>query len=181
MAKRCGKPTKKGKPCRLYLLGGKCPTHDVDLTARNSAVVQSFKRNHPQRFKRQRQDAGRKGWQATVTAHGIEKAAERFAAWRIEHPSEPEQWCAGILDELNFKYGREYQEGNYFIDFILDGKIAIEVNGHQSKPSFGESEPRQNAHDEKVAFLEARGWRVIVLNVLDNRERERERLVQFLF
>lgn len=177
-SEKCGKTTKKGTPCRLNLTSdGKCPVHDLtDLSARNANVVASFRRNNPAAFRRQRQRAGRRGFEATGKMKGYAKAHEKVMEWRRKHPSGPEQAVIEILERLNVPFGREYPvNGSWLsLDFVLgdvDHKIAIEVNGHQHKASFGENEPRR--HKEKMETLRQQGWTVLVLSIQEQDEWEK--------
>ncbi len=179
---RCNKPTKHG-PCQIPLRGGKCMTHDSDLSNRNRAVAQSFKAKRPTAFYDQRVYAGKRGWQVTLTRHGLDRAVAAFNRWRLQHPSEPERWIKQLLDENNYThYDREHAVGfGRTVDFaFVAERIAIEVNGHQSKPSFGESEPRANRQSQKLHDLEKDGWTVYVVNALAERSEEQRRLLEFL-
>ena len=169
---RCGKPTRNGTPCKLLLSGGKCPTHDCDLSARNEKVNAAFRRNHPVAFYRQRSKAGKAGFKATLNSKGMSKAVELLAEWRISNPSGPERAVIEFFEKRKVNgYVREFMpvDGRqYSVDFAwIKHKLILEVNGHQSKPSFGEDTPRQDAFDEKRTLLESCGWTVEVLNVLD--------------
>ncbi len=179
---RCNKPTKHG-PCQIPLRGGKCMTHDSDLSQRNRAVAQSFKTKRPTAFYAQRVYAGKRGWQVTLTRHGLDVVTRATAHWRIEHPSEPERWIKQLLDRHGYThYDREHGVGfGRTVDFaFVEERIAIEVNGHQSKPSFGEREPRAVRQSQKLRDLEKAGWTVYVVDALADRSQEQERLLEFL-
>ncbi len=179
---RCNKPTKHG-PCQIPLRGGKCMTHDSDLSKRNRAVAQSFKTKRPTAFYAQRVYAGKRGWQVTLTRHGLDVVTRATAHWRIEHPSEPERWIKQLLDRHGYThYDREHGVGlGRTVDFaFVEERIAIEVNGHHSKPSVGETEPRTSKQSQKLRDLQKEGWTVYVVNALADRSDEQRRLLEFL-
>jgi very-short-patch-repair endonuclease len=126
--------------------------------------------------------AGKAGYQATGERKGWSKANEYARRWRLGHPSEPERWVMSILDGAGIQYEREYPVlDRYSIDLARpDERIAIEVNGHQHKASFGEDEPRAEKHAEKCAALEGDGWTVHIVHAADDREKEAARLLAFL-
>jgi hypothetical protein len=97
-AGRCGRPTRKGTSCRLPLKGGKCPTHDCDLSHRNSEVRAAFEANDPDAYHRHQRRAGASGF-AKLTAGNPGKAAEILAEFRRKNPSTPErivnEWLRG--------------------------------------------------------------------------------------
>jgi hypothetical protein len=145
MRETYGRMTKHGTPCQLTLNGGRCPTHDVDLSKRNSRVARAFKKNSPDRFQAQRSAAGKCGFKATGEMLGWDKANELAREWRIKHPSEPERWAIGVLAAAGLNhYEREYPVlGRSALDIAWpEAMRAIEINGHQGKAAFGETEPR---------------------------------------
>ncbi len=179
---RCNRPTQHG-PCQIPLRGGKCMTHDSDLSQRNRGVAQSFKTKRPTAFYDQRVYAGKRGWQVTLTRHGLDAATRATARWRMQHPSEPERWIKQLLDAHGFtSYDREHGVGlGRTVDFaFVEERIAIEVNGHQSKSSFGESAPRAPKQSQKIRDLQKEGWTVYVVNALADRSDEQQRLLEFL-
>ncbi len=158
-------------------------THDSDLSQRNRAVAQSFKAKHPTAFYDQRVSAGKRGWQVTLARHGLDAVTRATARWRIEHPSEPERWIKQLLDRHGYThYDREHGVGfGRTVDFAFaEERIVIEVNGHQSKPSFGETEPRAPKQSQKLRDLQKEGWTVYVVNTLADRGDEQQRLLEFL-
>lgn len=184
MTTQCGKPTKSGEPCKLTLHGGKCPTHDCDLSARNSRVAQAFKAEHPRRFTRQRRAAGHNGFVATGGKLGWAKANEAARLWRLEHPSGPEQWVIGILAAaglVGFEREADVLGDGRPVDFAFrEWQIVIECNGHQDKPSFGEPRARFEKHQKKMADLYTAGWRAFVVNARREHSTEAAQLVAWL-
>ena len=181
----CGRTTKGGTPCKIPLRGGRCMTHDSDLSARNKAVAAAFKANDPGGFVAQRSAAGKLGFQATGGMLGWEKANEFARRWRLDNPSGPEQRIIEILARLGFAdYEREYSlPDGKSIDFAWPVyRIAIEVNGHQHKASFGEGEPREAGQQEKITALIEDGWKVVILDVASGEipESKVEKLREFL-
>jgi hypothetical protein len=155
-------------------------THDCgSLSKRNRAVARSFKERDPDGFFRQRSTAGKLGFQATGGMHGWQKAHEKARQYRLENPSEPERWMMGVLSEAGFTdYEREYPlHGGYSLDFVLDGVVAIEVNGHQHKPSFGEGAPRAQGQREKIARF---GGPVFIADATGDRELVACEVLEFL-
>lgn len=183
MTQRCGKPTKRGTPCQCPLNGGKCPTHDADLSARNSAVAAAFARRDPAAFIAQRRAAGKRGFAATGAAQGWEKANDKAREWRIAHPSGPEQWAIDVLAQAGINhYQREYPvlDGSALDIAWPEARCAIEINGHQSKPAFGEPCARSERHADKVAALQSDGWQVLVIDITGGyTPAAAEQLVQF--
>jgi very-short-patch-repair endonuclease len=179
----CGKPTKRGTPCQLRLNGGKCPTHDCDLSQRNMLVAAAFYRRDRAAFTAQRRSAGKRGYAATGAAQGWEKANEKAREWRLAHPSSPEQWALDVLAQAGLNhFEREYPvlDGSALDLAWPEARMGVEVNGHQAKPSFGETEPRAERHAAKVAALTAAGWQVLVLDFTATaRETAAEQLIQF--
>lgn len=180
----CHKPTRRGT-CRLRLSAtGKCPVHDLtDLRARNAKVAQAFRQNNPDAFLAQRRAAGHLGHVATGGSKGWARANERAIAWRKQHRSEPERWCEQVLTDAGYTaFEVEYQIDDdprtLDVAFVADN-ICLE-NGHQHACAFGETEPRAAKHAKKVAWLEERGWRVLVVNPTGDRTTERDRILNWL-
>lgn len=178
----CGKPTRRGEPCQFRLSGGKCPTHDTDLSKRNAAVARAFKANNPEGFASQRRAAGRRGYLATGARQGWARANEMARQWRKHHPSGPERWALAVLESASLNhFEREYDLGDgYSVDLAWpDAKRAVEIWGHQNKPSFGETEPRAAKQERKLIALEESGWRILVIDPTQDREAEAARLIAF--
>lgn len=127
---------------------------------------------------------GHKGFIACGGAKGWAKANAHAAQWRIAHPSEPERWALDLLTSRNLNhFKREYavDEDGHTVDLAWpDRKVAVEINGHQSKPSFGESEPRLSNQQRKIESMIEQGWTVIVIDATADRQSEAERLLDFL-
>jgi very-short-patch-repair endonuclease len=68
-------------------------------------------------------------------------------------PSYPEKFFIGVLKNENIVYEREFKVGMYFIDFALNGKIALEIDGKQHLCS-----ERQKHDKKKDIFLQSLGW-----------------------
>lgn len=172
----CGEVSpRSGKECRIPLRGGKCMTHNPKLKKRNRKVARAFKRKDPDGFKKQRSQAGKQGFKRAVAAHGYEFIDSKARWYRQHHPSEPERWMIGLLKELNAPaYEREYDVGKRCsADFAwpaTNHRAIIEVNGHQSKPSFGEKTSRLDRQMKKIERLQDEGWLVLIVNTLGDRE-----------
>lgn len=182
MRETCGRMTKRGTKCRLTLNGGKCPTHDVDLSKRNARVAKAFKKHDADGFRAQRSAAGKRGFAATWAMLGWEKANELAREWRIKHPSEPERWAIGVLEAAGLNhYEREYPcLGASAIDIAWpEQHMGIEVNGHQARPAFGETEPRAERHAAKVERLSAEGWNVLVVDATNDRAAGAQDIIAF--
>lgn len=74
-----------------------------------------------------------KGYAATVAKYGEKFAVMHQRDYRLAHPSNLERMVAGWLDEWRVSYQREvvFEIGSvcFLIDFVIDGRIAIEVQG----------------------------------------------------
>ncbi len=85
-----------------------------------------------------RSDAGKRGYAATVAAHGRDFAITKIQAYRLDHPSKPEAAVADHLSEIGVEFSREHRlDGaarRYLLDFAIKrgGKMiaAVEVNGY---------------------------------------------------
>lgn len=184
---RCGRPTRKGL-CQFPLRGGKCATHDADLSSRNQKVAAAWRANNPAAFIAQRKLSGRAGFVAAGGEGWRCEQSEKARLWRLAHPSEPERWVMDVLLEhlsLTVSYDREYViEGDErAVDFAMpEERCVIECAGHQYKASFGETEPRAARLADKVAWLEALGWHVLVIDASPGADRNVEeiRLLSFL-
>lgn len=128
--------------------------------------------------------AGRAGYEKVGGLEWWALQTEKARYWRFKHPSEPERWVADVLIAHTLEsYDREYiVDGDpRAVDFAFpEHCVAIEVNGHQESPSFGEAAARAQKHAAKVAWLESLGWRVHVVNAKDDRASEERRLIEFL-
>lgn len=183
----CGKPTRRGL-CRFPLRGGKCPTHDSDLSSRNQKVAAAWRANNPESFAAQRKRSGRAGYDKVGGEVWRAAQSEKARQWRLAHPSEPERWIMDVLLEhlsLTVCYDREYViEGDErAVDFCFpEHHCVIEVLGHQQKASFGESASRMAKVETKIAWLESLGWRVHVVDASRSADRDAEktRLLAFL-
>lgn len=184
----CGVLTRKGSPCALPLRGGKCPTHSCNLRKRNRKILRGWRKRDPEAFRAQRVAAGKLGYQVTKERHG-DLASQKAADWRAEHPSAPEVWMRQYLTSLGISFQVEVAVAQYYIDFVLpDDEIrgcgrAIEMNGHQSKPSFGERFARAGEERmlTKLEWLRNEGnYDVFVFDWLSEREAEVKRLDEWL-
>jgi hypothetical protein len=180
---RCGKPTKKGTPCQTPLNGGRCPTHDADLSKRNAAVRASFAERSPAAYAAHQRQAGRRGFIANGGKHGWEKAHERARLWRLENPSEPERWALSVLESAGVNhFTREYPvlEGHSLDIAWPDCRRAIEINGHQHKPAFGEAQPRSETRQKyKLEHLGADGWQILIIDATGDRAAAAAELLAF--
>lgn len=180
----CGKPTRRGV-CHIPLRGGKCPTHDApNLAARNRKVARAFKKNNLEAFTAQQRAAGHLGYVATGGKHGWQRANQLAIAYRQKHRSPPERWCEGVVSDAGYTtFVTEHQidEDARTLDLaFVPEKVCIEVNGHQDKPAFGETESRAAKHARKVAWLESLGWKVLVVHPNADREAEAKRILAWL-
>jgi hypothetical protein len=178
----CGKPTRRGAPCQLKVNGGRCPTHDVDLAARNAAVRASFRAHDKAAYYAHQTRAAKAGFKAAGLTIDWVFANERARLWRVDHPSEPERWAISVLESAGLNhYVREYPVLNgCSLDLAWpDAKRAVEIWGHQTKPSFGETVPRAAKQERKLIQLEEDGWRILVIDPTQDREAEAARLIAF--
>ncbi len=113
--------------------------------------------------------AGKLGFRAAFKTHP-EKALAALHDWRSGRgASSHHLWMRAYLrdhtpvvwNEIVFPFWGETFE----VDFALpDPKIAIEVNGHQNTPAWGESEPRVVRQQTKIERMQEEGWRVHVFD-----------------
>lgn len=153
---------------------GRCPTHDVDLSARNSKVNLAALRNDPEGFRAK----CRRGYQTTLKKYGPDKVWQKLREYQLSHPSLPERTAIELFDQMKLHYDRIVSpwDSGHSVDFVirsngclLSKPLAVEVNGHQWKPSFGEDSARAEKQQNKLDRLEADGYAVLVL---DWREKE---------
>lgn len=183
-AQLCGRTTRRGT-CHFPLRGGKCATHDApNLAARNSNVARAFQANNPEAFIAQRRAAGHLGYVATGERLGWQRANQFAITYRKKHRSEPERWCEGVVRDAGYSaFETEYQvdDDPRTLDFaFVAEQVCLEVNGHQDKCAFGETESRAAKHAQKVAWLESLGWKVLVVHPNEDREAEAQRIRAWL-
>lgn len=79
------------------------------------------------------QMAGKLGYKATVRNKGKDFAIECVRDYRLSNPSSLEQEVMSRLDEAGIRYEREVllnaDVHKYLIDFVIEGSIALEVQG----------------------------------------------------
>lgn len=164
---------------------------------------ESQRQAQAKRSHRSLSDAGRLGAQATLAAHGYIKLWRCMRQWRIEHPSEPERRFADRLKEwfglrdavtlpepegvLDRDFFREYEpfggdEDSFMVlDFAWPYRsLAIEINGGvHREPRLDPDGKKAWRELQRLAMLEHRGWRVLVLQdtEIDN---SREQVANFL-
>jgi hypothetical protein len=89
-------------------------------------------------------------------------ANERYAngdptiGWQVRNiltPSYPEQKTIEYLNYLKLQYARELKVGRYFIDFVFNGNIALEIDGRHH-----EDEKIKIKDQRKDLFLKNNGW-----------------------
>lgn len=180
---RCGRITKKGGLCRLVLNGGKCPTHDVDLAARNKAVRRSFRKRDRAAYKAHQVKAGKAGFRAAgLKTDNWAFVNEQSRRWRLKHPSEPERWAIAVLDRASLNhFVREHPvlEG-YSLDIAWpDCKRAIEIDGKPSTASPEEQARRAQRQTYKAERLAADGWQILVIDATGDRAAAAEQIVTF--
>jgi very-short-patch-repair endonuclease len=104
----------------------------------------------------QRVEAGKKGYAATVKAHGADFALGKLQAYRLSHPSSAEALLAEMLEELQpASFAREWRfdgsASKYLLDFMLLHPVTqtplgvIEVQGWQHF-----NRPDKQARDERL-------------------------------
>jgi hypothetical protein len=167
--------------------------------------ARGFTKEHQQAAQRSRTHAslsaaGKAGARVTMETHGFKALWKHMRQWRIENPSGPEREFADRLWEwfgvacietkepgnpLAFDYHREYQpfgeEDFMILDFAWPSlKAAIEINGGVHR------DPRLDPHGkrawrelQRLATLEDRGWRVLVIQDHDI-DKSREQVAEFL-
>lgn len=119
----------------------------------------------PACFNCSQRERGKKGYQATKAKCGPMFAITCVQTHRLANPSSLEKQVIGILDSYGVQYEREVLftqgETHYLIDFVINGRQAIEVNGdypHQFRP----------AHDQKkYNAMRAAGYQLLVLHESD--------------
>jgi len=78
-------------------------------------------------------EKARKGYAACVKKHGASFAVAVVQQYRLSNPSTLEQQVMNALAHLELASEREVlvmdDERHYLIDFVIAGKLAIEVNG----------------------------------------------------
>ena len=131
------------------------------------------------------QASGHKGFIATGGKIGWKRANRKAADWRIAHPSEPERWALSVLESAGLNhFVREHEpfkSNCKTVDIAWpDEKVCIEVNGHQSKPSFGETTPRVDKQAIKIRGLRRAGWKVLVVDATGDREQAAAQLIEFV-
>lgn len=180
MRQLCGKPTRQGSPCKLPR---PCPTHNHKLAARNAKVRASFASRDPQAYAAHQSEAGRRGYQAAGAKVGWEKMIEKARQWRLAHPSGPERWAIGLLEQAGLNhYEREYPlSDGYSLDIAWpEHKRAIEIDGHPSRASESEQLRRQARQEHKLAELAAEGWQVLVIDATTDRAAGAAAIVEFV-
>ena len=122
---------------------------------------------------------GRKGWRATCEKYGTSWAAYHWRTWRLDHPTCLERAVAALLDGLGVSYEREYvvftATGCYLVDFLIEARIAIEVNGAY----WHDQRPEQDA--QKRDFLRWSGFDVLTISESSIRDGSaHEQLMKFI-
>jgi very-short-patch-repair endonuclease len=109
---------------------------------------------------------GAKGYAAAVARHGKEFASEKARAWRLEHPSKPEQEVMRILRLLGApEPEREFRVPHLefqpcWVDFAWpETKRVIEVYGRFHR----DHEERMERDARKCVALAKAGWNVLIL------------------
>lgn len=116
-----------------------------------------------------RRAKGRKGYAVTAQRHGQKHAMRGLQAYRLDHPSQPEQALANWFEQLGIAYQREVwietTRGKvWLVDFVLPlhgRQIAVEFNGAWTHRDRAQSDKR------KQRYLKRRGFEVIVLSDTD--------------
>lgn len=126
---------------------------------------------------------GRKGAQATISRHGMDKLFAHWQRWKQNNPSMPELLMIGLLSTLKVKFEREWRVGNSLqtLDFYLpELNLGIEVHGriHQTL----DAEARARRDETKRASLDDLGVRVLWVNdsEFENVAALAARLMEFL-
>lgn len=153
-----GRTTRKGDLCRLLLKGGKCPTHDCNLSLRNSRVA----RNALEKPSRRKDivKAARLGFAATQRKYGRDFAIQKLAKRMRSNPSGPEQVVIDALNAMCIDYGsQEIIElgGKFYIaDFVgRASKWIIEVDdGWRDRPNAATAFGRDGSVDPEAELEE---------------------------
>lgn len=96
---------------------------------------------------------GAKGARATIQRHGLDTFFRRWQAWKLAHPSRPEQMMIEILNQLKITFEREKRLGDslYTVDFYLTATgQAIEVNSRIHTQLDVEKRERQAATKRRL-------------------------------
>ena len=168
MEKRPAGRTKRGNPAACGTWGGKCPTHDVDLSDRNRKAA-SKAADKPER-RAKLSEWGSLGFAAMVAKHGISAALKALA--RGMGQSGPEQWLAGFLDGMGVAYRIQVViDDLYILDFMgADKDWVIEVDdGWREKPRpWGHDRDFKKEQMTKFTYLtEVKKYPLLYINVND--------------
>lgn len=115
-------------------------------------------------------EKARKGYAACVKKHGAAYAVTMVQQYRLSNPSSLEQRVMQALNLLSVKVEREVLvvdgDRHYLVDFVLDGKLAIEVNGGCHVLHVQRDLLKANA-------VRRAGYRLLILTESDMRDLER--------
>ncbi|MCL4296256.1 MAG: hypothetical protein KJ077_11030 [Anaerolineae bacterium] len=131
-----GRTNKKGLPCGCRLNGGKCPTHDVDVAARNSKVARAAAEREERR--QALSEYGKLGYEETTRRYGPDYAYNHLVAWKRENLTRAE--------------GMVY-------DFLKANKITVRPEYEVFNETF--SSRVDFAHPKTRRFIQVDGWRWI--------------------
>lgn len=176
-----GRTNKKGGLCRIALRGGKCATHDCDLSARNRAVVLAAAK------KEERRQAlslyGKQGYARTAELYGPDFAYQHLVAWKRDNLSTAEKMVFDFLKANKITVRKEYEVFNETFSSRVDfahpkTRRFIQVDGWRYLPgAFGldplEAAAEQARYVATWQFMEHHGWQGLELRY-DPRKKELE-------
>ncbi|GAB4528510.1 MAG: hypothetical protein OHK0046_47400 [Anaerolineae bacterium] len=97
------------------------------------------------------------GWKATAKKYGADFGIKAVREWRLENPSDLEQWFMRVAEEMRLTYQREVLLADrWLIDFVIEN-VAYEVDGywHQYRDDSAKHEAARAAGYELVILEES--------------------------
>lgn len=121
-------------------------------------------RNRAKQFTHEYQSrVGKLGYQACKQTHP-ELAGGFAAEWRKANPSGPEKQVMAWLDAHRVNYTREAFIEGYYVDFLLPGKLVLEVYGEVWHTDHQFHGRQAEAYDRKRnRILAQAGYTVVIL------------------
>lgn len=111
--------------------------------------------------------SGKKGAQATLARHGMDRLFKAWRRWKLANPSREELIVIGILRRLGLACEREMRLGEtlFTVDFFLPGQgRAIEVNGGVHDERMPGWQERAEQQERKAALLAELGIPLLVIH-----------------
>lgn len=174
---QCEAITKSGERCKFK--GSVCPTHSLsekELSNRNSKSMKAAFKNDPIRMATIASEKGKKGFKALTDKYGKDEVIERIfkagVKHRLNNPSFAESITMQALDSMGVSYQQEirlWDNSYHTTDFMIaigNHKLCIEVDGFRFNSEFFES--KLQALHEKVIYMKASGYKVLVLEIDSN-------------